>query len=672
MAQLDSEITEKVRAQQASIVQWNDIKADPPRDLKVSPIAMVPHKSRAYRAILDLSFSFNMGDGSRIPSVNSTTTKTAPKGSIDQLGHALNRIIYAFAEADPHSTIFMAKWDIKDGFWRLACESTKEWSFAYVLPSTHNSDAVSLVVPTSLQMGWIESPAYFCAASETARDVAATYAEMPIGSLADHKFLHYTQTSHAFKCLPRHEPTQSNLCYFSEVFVDDFIQGAIAENQAQLNHLSNATMHGIHDVFPSDQDDENDPISEKKLKKTDGAWDTQKDLLGLTFNGVEKTVWLPTDKRDALLNTLSEWITQVSQQAGIHFPAFEATLSKLQHAFLTIPAGRGLLSPFYTILGLRPEVVFLHQNKPLLHAVRDSRTFLRESVSNPTNCRSLVPNWPDYIGLTDASAHGLGGVIVGENAAVPPTVFRLQWPPDITQNIVSETNPTGTITNSDLEMAGLLMLWLVMEDVCGALNERHVALFSDNSPTVHWVQRMAAKHSAIAMQLVRALALRLQLKWASPLTTLHIAGVDNAITDIPSRSFGSEQKWFCPSDTDLLRLFNTSFPLPHQGLWNVYHVSSKIATRLISVLRMQVSTLDEWHRLPSPGRSIGPAGSPMSHLWEWTLTYRTPHSHSKPACSPDTPQECDQDIMVEDGKYGLIQSLRRSQPLEWRFPWPQG
>ena len=65
----------------------------------------------------------------------------------------------------------------------------------------------------------------------------------------------------------------------------------------------------------------------------------------------------------------------------------------------------------------------------------------------------------------------------------------------------------GRITNSDLEMAGLLLLWLVMEDVCPTVEDAHVALFSDNSPMVHWVQWLAAKHSQVAMQLVRALSL---------------------------------------------------------------------------------------------------------------------------------------------------------------------
>jgi len=117
-------------------------------------------------------------------------------------------------------------------------------------------------------------------------------------------------------------------------------------------------------------------------------------------------------------------------------------------------------------------------------------------------------------------------------------VFRFEWPDDIKAEINSDSNPTGKLTNSDLECAGLLMLWLVMEDVCSIESGDHVALFSDNQPTVSWVRRMASKSSVVAGQLIRALALRLKVKGASPLTPLHISGVQNAMTDIPSRSFG--------------------------------------------------------------------------------------------------------------------------------------
>jgi hypothetical protein len=42
-------------------------------------------------------------------------------------------------------------------------------------------------------------------------------------------------------------------------------------------------MHGIHDVFPQDAVDSNDPISERKLKNGEGMYKTRKTLLGLTL-----------------------------------------------------------------------------------------------------------------------------------------------------------------------------------------------------------------------------------------------------------------------------------------------------------------------------------------------------------------------------------------------------
>jgi len=89
---------------------------------------------------------------------------------------------------------------------------------------------------------------------------------------------------------------------------------------------------------------------------------------------------------------------------------------------------------------------------------------------------------------------------------------------------VSEYNPKGRITNSDLEMTGLLLLYLVMGDICNLKSGDHTALFSDNQPTVHWVQHMASKSSDVAGQLLRALALRMKMDGVSPLTPLHVAG----------------------------------------------------------------------------------------------------------------------------------------------------
>jgi hypothetical protein len=169
---------------------------------------------------------------------------------------------------------------------------------------------------------------------------------------------------------------------------------------------------------------------------------------------------------------------------AILFKQFETIVAKLRHAFTAIPAGVGLLSPCNCILAQKPQIDWLSRHKHLLAGIRGCRTLLWESTKNPTWCRELVSGWPDYVGIVDASSHGVGGVIIGEWAHCLPTVFCWKCPSDITSNVCSDANPTGWITNSDLEMAGVLLLWLVMEEVCRPLTEKRVALFSDNSPTV--------------------------------------------------------------------------------------------------------------------------------------------------------------------------------------------
>jgi hypothetical protein len=58
IAHFAEEVTDKVAKGQAQVVLWEDIKANHPRHLKVLPVAAIPHKSRAYRSILDLSLCY--------------------------------------------------------------------------------------------------------------------------------------------------------------------------------------------------------------------------------------------------------------------------------------------------------------------------------------------------------------------------------------------------------------------------------------------------------------------------------------------------------------------------------------------------------------------------------------------------------------------------------------
>jgi hypothetical protein len=171
---LVKETENKINGGYAKVVTWKDIKDNIPPNLKISPIAMIPHKSRKFRAILDLSFQMRI-KGKKMPSVNSATNIKAPQKSMAELGNVLKRIVNTMAlNYDINQPFVFSKCDIKDGFWRMVVNHHDAWNFCYVLPSTtkkSNIDNVQIVVPHSLQMGWCESPPFFCAATETARDI---------------------------------------------------------------------------------------------------------------------------------------------------------------------------------------------------------------------------------------------------------------------------------------------------------------------------------------------------------------------------------------------------------------------------------------------------------------------------------------------------------------------
>ena len=278
---LRSETADKVKHGFAKVVRWGDIANNTPANLKISPIAMIPHKSRAFRAILDLSFSLRH-KGQLLTSVNETSVRKAPPEAMIQLGQALKRLIHVLAlHHDPAHPFLFSKIDIKDGFWRMAVSEDDAWNFAYVLPSLDPHlplEDTELVVPDALQMGWCESPPFFCAGTETARDIIATLLESS-QELPAHPLEALLMPPHpASPPLPPATPV-TNL----EVYVDDFFAATNNPSIANLCHCSRSLLHGIHAIFPppaiSGHPGE-DPVSIKKLKQGDRLWSHQKEILG--------------------------------------------------------------------------------------------------------------------------------------------------------------------------------------------------------------------------------------------------------------------------------------------------------------------------------------------------------------------------------------------------------
>jgi hypothetical protein len=107
-------------------------------------------------------------------SVNDTTIRLAPEESVKELGNVLPWILDFMVEVPAEEHIHFLKVDLAGGYWHMLVEPEAQFNFAFVTPSAPGIPT-HLVVPSALQMGWNESPAYFCTMTEMVRDVAQAW-----------------------------------------------------------------------------------------------------------------------------------------------------------------------------------------------------------------------------------------------------------------------------------------------------------------------------------------------------------------------------------------------------------------------------------------------------------------------------------------------------------------
>ena len=276
----------------------------------------------------------------------------------------------------------------------------------------------------------------------------------------------------------------------------------------------------------------------------------------------------PWRKMTKLKNNLK---TMLQSKLGIQFNKFKEIMGSLHNVAIGIPGGRSLFSPINKISAIRSnKKVKVRRNAPLQSDILNWRALLKEASREPKKAKELVHSTMSYIGIVDLVQEGVGGVVLGYTKAVKVTVLWVEWLDHIQRLLLTEQNPAGTITNSDLKMAGLLILWLVIEAVASDLKHIHVALLNDNRPAISWIGRMASKLLTIAGMLLRALVLRMNIMKASSLTVIDIPGVHNKISDIPSRSFGYKKEWHCTSVTNFLNfsilIFRSQIRTPGNSL----------------------------------------------------------------------------------------------------------
>ena len=86
-------------------------------------------------------------------------------------------------------------------------------------------------------------------------------------------------------------------------------------------------------------------------------------------------------------------------------------------------------------------------------------------AENPRQIQILVSGYPDYLQYTDTCQLVVGRVILPVPYRIQPWLKQYTWPKDIQNKLVFYTNPKSRLTINNLELAGLVLGWLVLEYV---------------------------------------------------------------------------------------------------------------------------------------------------------------------------------------------------------------
>ena len=212
--------------------------------------------------------------------------------------------------------------------------------------------------------------------------------------------------------------------------------------------------------------------------------------------------------------------------------------------------------------------------------------WLAESLVNcPTYIAKVVPMPALYHGTIHASGKGMCGICFPADSDPEPLTIRpprrchlnqpLLWgacfPSEDNSKLVTFQNPKGTITNSDLELAGTIAHNDVLsQEVPVDHISRHT--FCDNTPAVTWRNKGNATTAGPAIYLLQLSALhRRHYHYKSFL--LHLPGDLNVMADDCSCLWNF-------TDSELLTYFNSHYP--QETLWQLIHLRPEMHSALTS------------------------------------------------------------------------------------------
>jgi hypothetical protein len=487
------DIEYQIKASFCRVFTWKELKCCLPANLKIYPVAVVPQVGRRGQIILDLLFPVYQKINGVVTvtqeSVNESTVLKAPSEVVKEIEKVFLRLLQYMHDMPEGLHVLFSKLDVSNGFWRLVVQEADSYNFAYVLPQ-QDGEPIRIVVPSAVQMEWVESPSLFCAVAKSAWDFTQ--------HLVDNRVclpLHPLEDKISIKNVPMRAQTATPTKLL-QVYVDNFCNAATQSlGRSHIPMIRQVSIHGVHAIFPepavTGHQNRKDPLSKKKLEQGDGNFVSTKDMIGFTFDGIKWTIQLPPVKAKAYICETH----CILRRKSVPLKDLRTLVSKLRHASIILPAKHGFFTTINVVMKIGTKVIGLGKASEIRVALEDLCSLLRMLGLQPTHIRELVVEMPRYAGYHNAAVEGAGGVWFLLAHKMQPVMWRLLFPCNVSDEVVSFDNPRGRLTNLDLELAAEVLSVGVILAEAPVIKQEPLGMLCDNTPAVSWIEKMASKSS---------------------------------------------------------------------------------------------------------------------------------------------------------------------------------
>ena len=352
----------------------------------------------------------------------------------------------------------------------------------------------------------------------------------------------------------------------------------------------------------------------KKFLAGDAYLSIRKIILGWLIDTVRQTLELPPHR----LERLQHIFDTLRHKDRVSIKMWHKFLGELRSMALGIPGSRGLFSLLQE--GLRHTDRYRIRITPEMRDQLSDFEHLAHSLGErPTELAEIVPDHPVALGPHDASGLGMGGAWLPAttNSNITPLVWRAPFPQWVRDDLVSFQNPHGTITNSDLELAGLIVHHDILAQTVNVAG-RTLAPLGDNTPTTAWSHKKSTTTTGPPAYLLRLNSIH-QRHYRYNSYASYIPGPANGMADDPSRL------WHL-SDSQLLTHFDSTYPqeLP----WQLVTPRPMMISSVLSALCKQRADLPSLLSTPPTKMACGTNGKPSFPLLKESTPTSTPSSRS--------------------------------------------